>query len=559
MASFLPESEEKGYAVMKDPTRNMGLGFTEQQRQELGLKGLLPPAVLTLDQQVERTIKKFRGLVTRLEQYLYLQAIQDTNETLYYATLLKHTYEVMPVVYTPVVGQACIEFSDIYRMTPRGMYFSILDKGNVRRMLDNWPQKDVRAIVFTDGERILGLGDQGCDGMGIPVGKLALYTACAGVHPDFCLPVTLDVGTNNPDKINNPCYMGLKQPRVRGPEYDAFVEEFMLAAQDKWGQNIMLQFEDFGNLNAFRLLDDWQNKACTFNDDIQGTSGVALAGILASEKLTGMKVEDHKYLFLGAGEAGVGIADLIAYAISKNKGITVQQAREQILLVDSRGLVCKSRLEGLQHHKLNYAHDVPFCADLKTAVDQFKPSALIGVSTIPQSFTEEILTTMGEMNKNPLIFALSNPTSKAECTAEQAYKATDGRAVYASGSPFDPLEYKGKRYEPGQGNNAYVFPGIGLGVVAAKATRILDDDMYVAAEALASTVDDACISVFRVYPHLNDIREVSAVVAAAVAKNAYDRGDVVDPSARPDDFVALCKSYQYQPTYDGVPVTRKLV
>ncbi|CAM9381215.1 unnamed protein product [Heterosigma akashiwo] len=384
---------------MKNPRKNKGMAFTEEEREQLGLKGLLPSAVLTMDQQVERSIQRMRSLQTALEKYIYIQWLQDTNESLYYALLLTHTYEVMPIAYTPVVGQACIEFSDIYRMTPRGMYFSINDRGNIRRILDNWPVKDIRAIVFTDGERILGLGDQGIDGMGIPVGKLALYTACAGVHPDYCLPVTLDVGTNNPDKLNNPHYMGLKQPRVRGEEFYSFVEEFMLAAQDAYGENVMLQFEDFGNSTAFKLLEDWQNRACSFNDDIQGTSSVCLAGILASERITGMKVEDHTYLFLGAGEAGVGIADLIAYAMSKNTGKSVQECREKIFMVDSRGLVCRSRLEGLQHHKLNYAHDVDYVASLEEAVDLLRPTALIGVSTIPQTFTKSICNKMAEITR----------------------------------------------------------------------------------------------------------------------------------------------------------------
>jgi len=341
--------------------------------------------------------------------------------------------------------------------------------------------------------------------------------------------------------------MGLKQPRVRGEEFYSFVEEFMLAAQDAYGENVMLQFEDFGNSTAFKLLEDWQNRACSFNDDIQGTSSVCLAGILASERITGMKVEDHTYLFLGAGEAGVGIADLIAYAMSKNTGKSVQECREKIFMVDSRGLVCRSRLEGLQHHKLNYAHDVDYVASLEEAVDLLRPTALIGVSTIPQTFTKSICNKMAEITANPLIFALSNPTSKAECTAEQAYTWTDGKCVYASGSPFDPLTYKGKRYEPGQGNNAYIFPGVGLGVVAAKATRINDDDMYIAAKALAATVNDEQIALGCVYPHLRDIRQVSARVGAAVAEANYDRRTVADPAARPADFMALCESFQYQP------------
>jgi len=544
-----PVSATSGFSVMKNPRVNKGLSFSEEERVKLGLKGLLPPAVMTLDQQVERAIQRIRALPTMLEKYVYTQTLQDTNETLYYALLLKHTYETMPLVYTPVVGQACIEFSDIYRQNPRGLYLSINDRGNIRKYLDNWPVKDVRAIVFTDGERILGLGDQGCDGMGIPVGKLALYTACAGVHPDYCLPVTLDAGTNNQTKLNNPNYIGLKQPRVRGEEYFSFVDEFMAAAQDAYGENVMLQFEDFGNTTAFQLLHSWQDRACTFNDDIQGTSSVALSGILSSKRITGRPLEDNVFLFLGAGEAGVGIAELIAYAITKDSSLDIESARKKIYMVDSQGLVCKARLDKLQHHKVNFAHDVEFVDTLEAAVDLLKPTALIGVSTIPQAFNESIIRKMAEMNEHPIIFALSNPTSKAECTAEQAYTWTDGKVVFASGSPFEPLVLNGKRYEPGQGNNAYIFPGVGLGVVAAKATRITDDDMYVAAKALAETVDDGRIEVGCVYPHLNNIREVSAVVAAAVAENAYNRGTVANLNDRPDSFITLVKSLQYQPGY----------
>ncbi|CAM9815173.1 unnamed protein product, partial [Phaeothamnion confervicola] len=307
---------------------------------------------------------------------------QDINETLYYALLSRFTYECMPIVYTPTVGQACQEFSHLYRQTPRGLYISIKDKGNVAKILTHWPHKDIRAIVFTDGERILGLGDQGIDGMGIPVGKLALYTACAGVPPQACLPVTLDVGTNNPDKLSDPFYMGLKQPRLTGGAYDEFVAEFIEAAVAAYGESVMLQFEDFGNTNAFRLLHHWQDKCCTFNDDIQGTASVALAGLLASERITGVELKDHRFLFFGAGEAGVGIAELISYAIQKETGKPLAECRKHISLVDSKGLVTKAREAHLQHHKLLYAHEAPACDDLFTAVERLEPSVLIGVSTI---------------------------------------------------------------------------------------------------------------------------------------------------------------------------------
>jgi len=538
-----------GYTTMKNPFLNKGLGFTLEERITSKLDGLLPPGVLSMKVQVDHVMAQMRGKSSNLEKYLFLQSLQDTNENLYYACLCKHTYECMPLVYTPTVGQACIEFSNIYRSTPRGLYIPITKKGKVRELLDNWPIKTIKAIVFTDGERILGLGDQGIDGMGIPIGKLALYTACAGVPPDQCLPITLDVGTNNQEKINSPFYMGLKQPRVTGEEYDAFVDEFMMAAVDAYGRSVMLQFEDFGNSNAFRLLDRWMNRTLSFNDDIQGTASVILAGLMASVRITGQPLSEGKYLFYGAGEAGVGIADLIAYAISKETGISEEDARKQIFLIDSKGLVVKSRLESLQHHKLAYAHDIEHCSDLLSAVQQLKPTHLLGVSTIPQSFTKEVCSLMAELNENPCIFALSNPTSKAECTAEQAYEFTDGKAIYASGSPFEPVMYKGKKYTPGQGNNAYIFPGVGLGAVAVGATRLDMEDMYLAAKALSQTVSDERLAERCVYPHLQEIRQVSVQVAAAIAENAYARGTVDGTVPQPEDLVGFLTAAQYEPEY----------
>eukprot|EP00611_Tribonema_gayanum_P002862 TRINITY_DN1219_c0_g1_i1.p1 TRINITY_DN1219_c0_g1~~TRINITY_DN1219_c0_g1_i1.p1 ORF type:complete len:548 (-),score=169.45 TRINITY_DN1219_c0_g1_i1:281-1924(-) len=536
-----------GYTVLKTPTLNKGLGFTPEEREKHGLKGLLPPGYLNLDAQVLLAMEQLRLKKSDIEKYIYLQSLQDINETLYYALLGRHTYECMPLVYTPTVGEACQKFSHLYRQTPRGLYISIKDKGNVRELLDNWPHKDIKAIVFTDGERILGLGDQGIDGMGIPVGKLALYTACAGVHPLNCLPVTLDVGTNNQDKINDPFYMGLRQPRVTGQEYDDFVKEFMEAAIDAYGRQVMLQFEDFGNSNAFRLLHDWQPKACCFNDDIQGTASVVLGGLLASERITGVELKDRKVLFLGAGEAGVGIANLIAYAIQQETGDPIEKCRENIFLLDSKGLVVKSRIPELQHHKLLYAHDVPTAPDLISAIKVIKPSILIGVSTIPKSFNQEVIETMSSMTERPIIFALSNPTSKAECTPMEAYQWSNGKAIYASGSPFEPVEYQGKTYIPGQGNNAYIFPGIGLGALAAGSTAITDHDMFIAAKALALQVPQERLDASCTYPHLKDIRQVSLGIAVAVADNAHLTGTASAP--KPDNMEAHVRSLMYEPQY----------
>ncbi|CAM9620888.1 unnamed protein product [Chrysoparadoxa australica] len=494
-------------------------------------------------------MEQLRLKTSPLERYIFLQSMQDTNETLYYAMLVRHTYECLPLVYTPTVGEACQKFSHIYRQVPRGLYISIKDKGRVRQVLDNWPEKDIKAIVFTDGERILGLGDQqGIDGMGIPIGKLALYTACAGVHPRACLPITLDVGTNNKEKLADPFYMGLKQARVTGAEYDEFVGEFIEAAMDAYGRSVMLQFEDFGNHTAFRLLHHWQDKATCFNDDIQGTAAVALAGLLASERLTNVQLCDHTFVFLGAGEAGVGIADLVAYAIQKETGKSIEECRKSIFFLDSKGLVCKSREGTLQPHKVRYAQDIPYLPDLETAVKELKPTVLVGVSTISKAFTQSIIEDMSARSERPVIFALSNPTSKAECTAEEAYKWSKGKAVFASGSPFEPVNYNGKMLIPGQANNAYLFPAIGLGVVAVGALRVTDHDMYIAAKGLAEIVPEDRLEASCVFPHLKEIRTVSKKVATTLAENFYAT-DEASLMPKPKDLAAHIESVIYDPAY----------
>lgn len=540
--------EQAGFTLIRNHRLNKGLRFSSEERQALGVEGYFPEAIFTLEQQVDRVVSRVRALSTPLEKYVYLQSIQDADEDLYFATLISNVQEFMPIVYTPVVGAACQEFSHIYRQTPRGLYLHLGMRGRVREVLGNWHLKDkVKAIVFTDGERILGLGDQGVNGMGIPIGKLALYTACAGVHPEFCLPVHLDVGTNNQGNLEDPLYMGIRAPRVQGEEYDAFVGEFMEAAMEIFGETTMLQFEDFGNTNAFRLLTQWADRACTFNDDIQGTASVILGGLISSVKLTGTELKDHTFLFSGAGEAGVGIAELIAqFIVLYNEGMSIEQARSKIFLVDSRGLVVKEREASLQHHKLPFAHDVPSASTLMDAINQLQPTALIGVSAQPGIFTQEVCERMAELSEAPLIFALSNPTSKAECTAEQAYEWTQGRCIFASGSPFDPVTVNGMQKIPGQGNNAYIFPGVGLGVVAVGVSRINDEDMVVAAETLARQVTQDRLDVGCLYPPLSEIREVSVHIAAAIAELAYKRGTAT-LQPKPDDLLAYCRSQQYNP------------
>lgn len=552
-----------GYYLAKTPSQNKGTGFSHAEREKSKLRGLFPAGdPQSLDLKVKIAMEQLALKVSPLEKYIFLHSIQDADETLYYAILTKHTAAVMPFVYTPTVGEACQKWSSIFRHQPRGLYISINDIGHVREILDNYPNKDIKVICFTDGERILGLGDLGSNGMGIPVGKLALYTACAGIHPSQCLPVQIDVGTTTQSIRDDPVYMGLRQDRDRSPAYDKLIKEFFSAAQDAYGKNVLLQFEDFGNSNAFRLLEEYQPKACVFNDDIQGTASVVLAGILSSLGLSGKNdISEHTFLFHGAGEAGVGIANMVAVAISKTKKCTIEQAEKQIWLVDSKGLITNARgdmdeMQKSSAHKIPFAHAPPsgFSAtasrdNLFNAVKAVKPTALIGVSAQSGAFNAEILQFMAQQNRNPVIFALSNPTSKAECTAQQAYEATDGRCVFASGSPFDPVILKdGRSFIPGQGNNAYIFPGVGLGAVAGGATTLTDDDFYVAAECLSKLVSKERLEKGCAYPPLSEIRDVSLKIAAAVAENVIKTGRS-SLKAIPQDLTEHCKSMMYTPSY----------
>lgn len=535
-----------GVELLHDPLLNQGTAFTNEEREKLKLCGLLPYQVIPQELQVKRVLENFERKPNDLEKYIMLVGLQDRNEHLFYRVVMENLDKMMPIIYTPTVGQACQEYAHIYRR-PRGMYITAQDKGKIASVLANWPHKNVRAIVVTDGERILGLGDLGANGMGIPVGKLSLYTACAGIHPATTLPITLDVGTNNEALINDPFYIGIKEPRLRGEAYDELVEEFVMAVQETF-PHALLQFEDFANINAFRLLEEYRNRICTFNDDVQGTASVTVAGVYSALRLTGGQLKDQKILFLGAGEAGIGIADLIVSGMME-EGLSEEEARAKCWFVDSRGLVVKSRTD-LAHHKLAYAHDYEPMTDLLTAVTALKPAALIGVSGQPRTFTQEIVEKMAEYNEQPMIFALSNPTSKAECTAEEAYTWSDGRAIYASGSPFDPVEYKGKTYVPGQGNNSYIFPGVGLGVIAIAAKHVTDEMFMAAAKSLAEQVSENDLAMGRIYPPLQDIRKVSSAIAVAVAEVAYKRG--LAQVERPDDLLAHVKSYMFDPVYKSL-------
>jgi malate dehydrogenase (oxaloacetate-decarboxylating)(NADP+) len=532
-----------GVGILRDPALNKGTAFTETEREVLGLRGLLPPQMQTMETQVMRVLENFRRKPTDIEKYIFMIGLQDRNKTLFYRVILDNIEEMMPIIYTPTVGQACLEYGHIFRR-PRGIFISAKDRGRMPELLRNWPYRDIRIIVVTDGERILGLGDLGADGMGIPVGKLSLYTACAGIHPSFSLPVTLDVGTENEDLLNDPLYIGLKQRRLRGAAYDDFIEEFIVAVEEVFPR-ILVQFEDFGNINAFRLLERYRDRICTFNDDIQGTASVTLAGLYSSLGITKGEFRDQIFLFLGAGEAGLGTARLIVSALVE-EGLSEAEARKHCWFVDSQGLVVKSRSD-LSGRKLRYAHDHEFMTDLPAIVESLKPTAIVGVSGKQGLFTRPALEAMARVNDRPIVFSLSNPTSKTECTAEEAYAWTDGRAVYASGSPFDPVVYAGKRLVPAQGNNVYIFPGVGLGVNASGALHVTDEMFLVAAKTLAQEVSADDLEQGSVYPPLTRIREVAAAVAAAVAEVAYQRNLATKP--RPDDIPAAIKSQMYEPQY----------
>lgn len=539
---------KRGAALLNDPELNKGTAFTEAERQALGLRGLLPPRVMTQDEQLERILPGVRSRPTPIDQYAYLVSLHDRNVTLFYRLVMDHLEEVMPILYTPTVGQACQEFGRVFRRS-RGLFVTADDTGHVRDVLANWPHDDVRMIVVTDGERILGLGDLGANGMGIPIGKLMLYTACAGLSPAQCLPITIDVGTDNTQLRESSSYMGLRQPRLRGPAYDALLDEFVAAVQERWPR-VCLQFEDFGNHNAFTLLEKWRNRISTFNDDIQGTASVTLSGLYSASRITGTPLKDMRLLFLGAGEAGIGIGDLVVEAMVE-EGVPLEDARRQCWFMDSKGLVVSSRTD-LASHKQPYAHDHAPVATFLDAVESVKPHAIVGVSGMPGTFTAPVLAAMARHNERPIIMALSNPTSKAECTAHEAYATTDGRAIFASGSPFAPVTHKGRTHVPGQGNNAYIFPGVGLGVIVADSSRVTDEMFAAAARTLAATVTEDDLAMGRIYPSLSRIREVSRAIAAEVARIAYDRGLARAP--RPDDIDAAVAAAMYEPVYPVYPV-----
>ena len=532
----------RGMALLRDPLLNKGTAFTEQERDALGLRGLLPAHVLSMKAHAERVLTNLRNLPDDLQKYVVLNALHDRNEALFFRVVCDNIDEIQPLIYTPTVGLACQRFGHIFQR-PRGLFIGTNDRGRIAELLGNWPYP-AKLIVVTDGERILGLGDLGANGMGIPVGKLSLYSACAGIHPEFCLPVMLDVGTNNEDLLNDPYYIGLRQKRISGAAYDELVDEFITAARDAF-PGVLIQFEDFANHSAFRLLHKYRDEINVFNDDIQGTAAVALAGLFSALRVNGGKLADQRVLFLGAGEAATGIADLVVSAMMA-EGLSEAESLRRTWLVDSRGLVVKNRA-GLTDHKLRYAHDHAPVGDFLTSIQMLKPTAIIGVAAVGGAFTPEVLKTMAEINDRPIVFALSNPTSKAECSAEEAYRHTGGRALFACGSPYDPVRLDGKTFVPRQGNNSYIFPGVGLGATAIGSRLVTDEMFMAAAHTLAYLVNLDDIEQGSLYPALPRIREVSAHIAVAVAEVAYKRGLATLP--RPNNMMAFIESQMYDPQY----------
>jgi malate dehydrogenase (oxaloacetate-decarboxylating)(NADP+) len=534
-----------GYDLLRNPRLNKGTAFTDEERHAGHIEGLLPPASITIELQVARLHAELANLDNDLQKYLLLSDLQARNETLFYAVVMSDPASFMPIVYTPTVGEACQKFDHIFREA-RGMYLPISARGRLREILSNWSQMDIRFIVVTDGERILGLGDLGVGGMGIPIGKLALYTACAGVPPQYCLPVTLDVGTNNQDLLDDPLYLGLRQNRVRGEDYNAFIDEFVEAVQTLYPK-CCIQWEDFANFNAVPILARFRNKICTYNDDIQGTAAVALAGIFGALRISGQKLTEQRFLFLGAGSAATGIAELISQAMAL-EGMDIATARSRNALFDIEGLIVSSRTDLAEFQKPIALDHAPLSV-FADAVKALRPTGIIGVSTVPKLFNQQVIEAMAEINERPIIFPYSNPTSRSECTAEEAYRWSQGRAIFASGSPFPPVEIAGKTFVPGQGNNVYIFPAMGMAIFATEAKRVTEEMFIVAARAVAEQVTDQSLATGLIYPPQSQILKASLHVASRVAEYIFDKN--LARVSRPNDIGALIRARAYRPVYSS--------
>jgi malate dehydrogenase (oxaloacetate-decarboxylating)(NADP+) len=536
----------RGAALMREPHLNKSIAFTEAERETLGLVGLLPETIDSEAVQIQRTMEQLAQQPSNLAKYIYFSALQDSDETLFYRVLMSDPARFLPLVYTPTVGEACLRFSHIIRR-PKGLYVSIKRRGRVRDILRNWPERGVRFIVVTSGQRILGLGDLGADGMVIPIGKLALYTACAGVPPELTLPIMMDCGTNNETLLKDPLYIGLRQTRPSVTELDEFVEEFVAAVQDEF-PNCCIQFEDWGRADAFRLLARYRDLVCCFNDDIQGSGAIALAGVLSAMHITGGNLSEQTFLFLGAGQAGIGIATMLKRAMML-EGLSAEQAQARIWLFNSNGLVESTRADVADYQE-PYAHRHAPTKDFVAAIESIKPTAIVGVSTMAKAFNQDVIEAMARINRRPIIFALSNPTSRSECTAEEAYGWSQGRAVFASGSPFAPVRHGDRTLVPGQCNNLYIFPATGLAIYATQAKRVTEEMLIAAARAVAEQVTAAELDTGLIYPSQSAILRTEMHVARRIAEVIFARG--LARVQEPTDLAAFIESQVYTAKYRGL-------
>ena len=521
-----------------------GLGsFSEAERKAFGLIGLVPDVIETEDLQLRRVNLQLAEKPADLERYIYLMNLLDHNETLFYRTIMSDPARFLPIVYDPTIGEACLKFGHIYRQ-PRGMYLSMNRRGGVKDILKNWPEKDVRFICVTDAGRILGLGDLGANGMGIPIGKLQLYTACAGVPPQYLLPMYLDAGTNNEQYLHDPLYLGMRKARPKTEELYSFVDEFVEAVQELFPK-CCIHFEDWTGVDAVHLLQRYRDKYCVYNDDVQGTAGIVLAGMINAARIKGKKLSDEKYLFLGAGSAGIGLADLLCPAMVE-EGLTLPQAQARVYMFDIKGLLEDTRTDLVDFQK-PYAHRHAPTRDFVAAIESIKPTTIIGVSTVGGTFTQKVIESMSRVNERPVVLALSNPTDHAECTAEQAYTWSKGKAIYAAGVQFPPVRYNGQTFLPGQANNFYIFPAIGMGVFATQASRVTDQMFIEAARAVADQVPADLLAQGLLYPLQSNILETEIQTAARVAKLVFDSG--LARVKQPADMVAFIRQHVYKPEY----------
>lgn len=532
-----------GSDLLHDPTLNKFTAFTEAERQALGLVGLVPDATETEDLQLRRVMQQLGHKATDLDRYIYLVNLLDHDETLFYRTIMSDPARFLPIVYDPTIGEACLKFGHIFR-GPRGMYLSITRRGHVKELLRNWPVKDVRVICVTDGGRILGLGDLGANGMGIPIGKLQLYTACAGVPPQWLLPMFLDAGTNNEEYLHDPLYLGLRRTRPPTAELYSFVDEFVEAVQEVFPK-CCIHFEDWTGADAMHLLARYRDKYCVYNDDVQGTAGITLAGMINAAKLKGAQLKDERYLFLGAGSAGVGLANLLCSALVE-QGMKLKDAQARVHMFDINGLLESTRTDLLDFQK-PYAHPHAPTREFIAAIESIKPTTIIGVSTIGGAFTKQVVEAMSRINERPVILALSNPTEHAECTAEQAYRWSKGKAIYAAGVQFPPVQLDGQTFLPGQANNFYIFPAVGMAIYATEAKRVSDEMFIEAARAVAEQVPDALLKQGLLYPLQSNILETEIKTAARVAKLVFDAS--LARVNRPKDIEAFIRGHVYKPEY----------